>query len=339
MSDAIRHYVNEFRSRRDVDPYQADAFFDIILAETDEDLLTELLMAWAAKGATEDEIYRFAKVLHGRMKRIDTHGLECVDIVGTGGSKVKTFNVSTAAAFVVAGAGIAVAKHGNRAATSSSGSADVLATLGIEVDIEPKQAEDDLAKFGICFMFAPRHHSLSPTLARARKRVGAPTIFNCIGPLCNPAGAPYQLIGVFDQRLRIAMARVLFRLGTKHSWIVNSIGSLDEIGLKGVTQVVDIDADGVRTIEVAADDFGIHDEGEIPLDLSALESASLIIDLLDNAIGGSAAERLVLMNAAAAIYIAGKAKDLKQAYSIAEESIRSGAAFEKLAALRGGRTK
>jgi len=336
MSDAIRHYINEFRSRRDVDPYQAEAFFDIILAETDEELLVDLLSAWAAKGATEDEIYRFAKVLRERMKPVETHGLECVDIVGTGGSKVKTFNVSTAAAFVVAGAGIPVAKHGNRAATSTSGSADVLTTLGIDVDVPPSKAERNLADHGMCFMFAPRHHSLSPPLARARKRVGAPTIFNCLGPLCNPAGAPFQLIGVFDEALRMKMGRVLHHFGTRHSWIVNSIGSLDEIGLKGVTHVVEVDTDGVRTIEVTAADFGIDDEGDVPLDLSALESASLIIDLLDNDEKGSAAERLVLVNAAAAILVAGRAPDLKQAYSIAEESVRSGAAFEKLAALSGG---
>src|SRR6478672_7484769 len=152
MSDAIRHYINEFRSRRDVDPYQAEAFFDIILAEEDEDLLTELLTAWSAKGATEDEIYRFAKILRERMKRVDTHGLECVDIVGTGGSKTKTFNVSTAAAFVVAGAGIPVAKHGNRAATSSSGSADVLSHLRIDVDVAPQRAKENLEAHGLCFM-------------------------------------------------------------------------------------------------------------------------------------------------------------------------------------------
>ena len=335
MSDAIRHYVNEFRSRRDVDPYQAEAFFDIILAETDEDLLADLLTAWAAKGATEDEIYRFAKILRERMKPVDAHGLECVDVVGTGGSKVKTFNVSTAAVFVVAGAGIPVAKHGNRAATSSAGSADVLTTLGIDVDVEPQRAEDNLAKHGICFMFAPRHHALSPTLARARKRVGAPTIFNCLGPLCNPAGARFQLIGVFDEALRTKMGRVLCRLGTKHSWIVNSIGSLDEIGLKGTTHVVDVTQDSVSTVNVTAASFGIDDEGDIPLDLSALESASLIIDLLDNEQKGSASERLVLINAAATIHLTGKTRDLEKAYSIAEQSVRSGAAFDKLTALRG----
>jgi anthranilate phosphoribosyltransferase len=292
-------------------------------------------MAWAKKGATEDEIFRFAKIFRDRMETIDPRGLECVDIVGTGGSSTKTFNVSTAAAFVVAGAGIPVAKHGNKAATSSSGSADALTTIGIKVDVAPQRAEDDLHKHGICFMFAPRHHALSTTLARARKRVGAPTIFNLLGPLCNPASAQHQLIGVWDERLRLKMARVLFRLGTKWSWIVNSIGSFDEIGLAGVTRVVDIDRDGVETIEVTAADFGIDDEGDIPRDLSPLESASLIIDILANAKADSAPERLVLVNAAAAILIAGKASDLASAYSIAAESIRSGAAFDKLTALRG----
>lgn len=335
MNEAIRHYTNEFRSRRDVSPYDAEVLFDAIISEPDEDALTELLTAWSRKGPTEDELYRFARILRERMKTVDARGLECIDIVGTGGSPSKTFNVSTAAAFVVAGAGIPVAKHGNKAATSSSGSADVLTTLGIPVEIEPQQAESDLQEHGICFMFAPKHHSLSPTLARARKRVGSPTIFNCLGPLCNPASAQHQLIGVWDERLRTKMARVLRNFGTKRSWIVNSIGSLDEIGLDGATRLVDIDGDAIETIDVTAKDFGIDAHGEIPRDLNPLESASLIIDILANTKADSAPERLVLINAAAAIFIAGGANDLASASKIAVESIRSGAAFDKVNALRG----
>ncbi|HTH52154.1 MAG TPA: anthranilate phosphoribosyltransferase [Pyrinomonadaceae bacterium] len=337
MSDAIRHYTNEFRSRRDISPYDAEFVFDALSAERDEDLLTEFLSAWSTKGATEDEIYRFAAILRDRMKRVDARGLECVDIVGTGGSSTKTFNVSTAAAFVVAAAGIPVAKHGNKAATSSSGSADVLSTLGIRIDVDAAQAEANLHEHGICFMFAPRHHSLSSTLARARKRVGSPTIFNLLGPLCNPASAPYQVIGVWDDRLRMKLARVLFRLGTKHSWIVNSIGSLDEIGLQGVTQVVEVDPEAVETIEVTASDFGITTDGDLPRDLNPMESASLIIDILADSKRDSAPEQLVLVNASAAILLAGRADDLTSAYSIARESIRSCAAFNKLNALRGAK--
>jgi anthranilate phosphoribosyltransferase len=335
MSDALRHYTNEFRCRRDVSPYDAEVFFDALITETDEDLVTALLTAWAAKGATEDELFRFASIMRNRMKTLDTGGLECVDIVGTGGSKAKTFNVSTAAAFVAAGAGVPVAKHGNRAATSSSGSTDVLTTRGINVDVDPAKTQETLARHGICFMYAPRFHPLSPTLAAARRRVGTPTIFNCIGPLCNPAGVQHRLIGVWDERLRNSMARVLLRLGTKRSWIVNSIGSLDEIGLDGVTRVVEVTNEGVSTIEVSAADFGIQSSGDVPRDLNPLESAALIIDILADVKRDTAAERLVLVNAAAAIYISGRAKSLREAYAAAADSIRSCAAFDKLKALRG----
>ena len=136
MSDALLHYTNEFRSRRDVSPYDAEVFFEALIAERNEDLVTDLLTAWNGKGITEDELYRFASIMRSRMTPLKTNGDECLDIVGTGGSRSKTFNVSTAAAFVVAGAGIPVAKHGNRAATSRSGSADVLSHLGVEADAD-----------------------------------------------------------------------------------------------------------------------------------------------------------------------------------------------------------
>jgi anthranilate phosphoribosyltransferase len=144
--------------------------------------------------------------MRGRMKRINSKHESFVDIVGTGGSKAKTFNVSTAASFVVAGAGVPVAKHGNKAATSNSGSADVLSELGIDPAVDAATAESCLNEIGICFMFAPNYHRLSPTLGKVRRGLGFPTIFNCVGPLCNPASAPHQLIGVWDVKLLPKMA-------------------------------------------------------------------------------------------------------------------------------------
>lgn len=334
MSEAIRHYTNEFRSRRDVSPLDAEFLFDALIAEKDEDLLTDLLVAWAAKGATEDEIFRFATILRGRMKPVNTNGRVCVDIVGTGGSMSKTFNVSTAAAFVVAGAGVAVAKHGNRAATSSSGSADVLKELGIAVDIEPKRAEENLHRHGITFMFAPKHHSLSPMLAAARRRVGAPTIFNCVGPLCNPAGVPHQLIGVWSRQLVSKMANVLVRLGTNRSWIVNGHDQLDEISLTGHSTVAEVTAVGVTARQIHASDLGIDSfSGELPRDCSARESAVVIESVLSGKLGGTDAEKLVLINAAAAISLAGGGEPGISVES-ARESVRSGAALDKLQRLR-----
>src|SRR5205085_11522163 len=163
-----------------------EPFLDALLAETDEGLISDVLYEWESKNVTEDELFSLALILRKRMTRISTHHGRFVDAVGTGGSRAKTFNVSTAAAFVIAGAGVPVAKHGNRAATSNSGSADVLAELGIKADIEPLDAEKCLNKLGICFMFAPKFHSLSPVLAKVRRALDRPTIFNNLGPLCNP---------------------------------------------------------------------------------------------------------------------------------------------------------
>jgi anthranilate phosphoribosyltransferase len=335
MSDAIRHYINEFRSRRDVDPYQAEALFDIILAEEDVDLLVDLLSAWSAKGATQDEIYRFARVLRSRMKKIDVRGRTCVDIVGTGGSLAKTFNVSTAAAFVVAGAGVPVAKHNNRAATSSSGSADALSLLGVRPDAGPELAQRSLDEAGICFMFAPKFHALSSALAIARKRVAGPTIFNCLGPLCNPAGVGHQVIGVWDQHLVATMARVLALLGTTRSWVVNGYDRLDEISLTGHSTIAEVTPDGVSSSQVEADDLGIGPfAGDLPHNCTAAESAKVIARILDNELKDTDAEKLVLINSAAAVFIAGGSETRHDAYARALESIRSGAAAGKLALLR-----
>ena len=209
----LHHYVEEFRSGRNLATDDAETFFDCLIAETDESLIAKLLTGWDAKGTTEDELFTLASIMRLRMKRIESRNQPLVDIVGTGGSRAKTFNVSTAAAFVVAGAGVSVAKHGNRAATSSSGSADVLDLLGVNMDVSPETAERCIDKHGICFMFAPRFHSLSPTLAKVRREFGRPTIFNNLGPLCNPAGASHQLIGVWEKGLLEKTAKVLQRLG------------------------------------------------------------------------------------------------------------------------------
>ncbi len=335
MSEALRHYTNEFRSKRDVSPYDAEVFFDALIAETDEQLLIALLDAWTTKGTTEDELYRFASIMRRRMRSL-RHSFETlVDIVGTGGSSLKTFNVSTAAAFVIAGAGLAVAKHGNRAATSSSGSSDVLSELGVNVDVEPEVTERELAEHGICFMFAPRFHSLSPTLAAARRAVGRPTIFNNLGPICNPAAVPHQIVGVHSPKILERTARVLARLGTKRSWAVCGNGALDEIALNGPTSIAEVSAGQVTISEIWPLDFGVDSvENSLPENCSPRQSADVIEAILSNASIGSDAEKLVLMNAAAAIFVSEHAKTLPEAFALAEQSVRECKALEKLESLR-----
>lgn len=336
----LHHYVEEFRLGCDLDPAEAETLFDALISVDNPVLLAELLSAWNDKGTTEDELFAFASIMRKRMKRIRSTHETFVDAVGTGGSRAKTFNVSTAAAFVIAGASVAVAKHGNRAATSRSGSADVLSTLGIDVDIDQRETERHLTEHGLCFMFAPRFHSLSPTLAAARRSIGRPTIFNNLGPLCNPASAPHHVIGVWNKDMLDTTAKVLGRLGTQRSWIVHGENGLDEIALTGKTQIAELNVKSIDRFEITAADFGVYTLGEdLPSKCTPEQSATTIRSILGNKMKDRDVERLVLINAAAAICIAGKATTLPDAYKEAEHSVRSGAAARKLHALRNETAK
>ena len=335
MEDRIlEHYLEEFIIGSDVDPAEAETLLDALIGSSDEPLIAETLSAWNKKGTTEDELFAFVSLMRGRMKKVNSVYESSVDIVGTGGSGSKPFNVSTAAAFVISGAGLPVAKHGNRAATSKSGSSDVLSMLGIETDIDPAVSERNLSEHGLCFMFAPRFHLLSPSLARARRLIGSPTIFNNLGPLCNPASVPHHVIGVYDKHLLEVTAKVLLRLGAKKSWVVYGENGLDEIALKGTTLVAEIDGENVNVFEISAADFDIFTLGnDLPLNCTAEESAAIIGAILGGELKDRDAERLVLINAAAALFVGGRAGTLPEAYRMAQTSIRTGSALKKLEAL------
>jgi anthranilate phosphoribosyltransferase len=256
------------------------------------------------------------------------------DIVGTGGSQVKTFNVSTAAAFVIAGAGVPVAKHGNRAATSKSGSADVLTELGVKPAVEAVTAEKCLNEIGICFMFAPNFHALSPILGKIRRQLGIPTIFNNLGPLCNPADAPHQVIGVWRKDLIEKTAKTLAVLGTVKSWIVHGSDGLDEITLGGKTFVAEVSNNEVNFFEISPADFGLKTNEIFSYSkCPPAQSAQLTLNILRGVAVDENARDLVLINAAAAIYVAGKALNLREACQTAKESLSSGQALNKLNAL------
>lgn len=330
----LRETIESFRRGHDLDRDAAEALLDALITESDEPLLAEVFRAWNEKGIGQDEIYSIAKIMRERCTRVNSRHETFIDIVGTGGSTVKTFNVSTAAAFVVAGAGVPVAKHGNKAATSTTGSADVLSELGVEPAVDAEVAERCLNKIGICFMFAPNFHRLSPTLAKVRRGLGFPTIFNCVGPLCNPAKVPHQLIGVWDRELVPKMADALARLGAKKSWIVHGSDGLDEIALSGPTFVSEVEDGSVREFIIEPSDLGLQSESaENAKAKSATESAKIIKELFAGKHGSTAVQRLVLINAAAAFYLAGRAADLTEGVRIASRSIDGGHALEKLNAL------
>ena len=330
MASILEKYTSEFAAGRELVSEESEPLLDALISEADESAVANLLTAWNAKGLEENEIYEFARILRSRMKRVNSRHETFVDIVGTGGSKAKTFNVSTAAAFVVAGAGVPVAKHGNKAATSNSGSADVLAELGINSAVDPETAERCLNEIGLCFMFAPNHHRLSPTLAKVRRGLGFPTIFNCVGPLCNPASAQHQLIGVWDAAMVPKVANALARLGTKRSWIVNGNG-LDELSLEGPALVAEVVGEKVALTEINPEDFGMA-----PCDLDGIRCSDSVVSsvvirrVLNGEASGEAAEHIVVLNAAAAIGLAKPDLSRHEAVEMARESIRSGKAKRKL---------
>ncbi|MBT3320562.1 MAG: anthranilate phosphoribosyltransferase, partial [Clostridia bacterium] len=217
-----------------------------------------ILVALRMKGETEDEITGFAQTMREMSERISPKAKPMIDTCGTGGDSSGTFNISTAAAFVVSAAGIAVAKHGNRSVSSKCGSADVLEALGVKIDLSPQAATRCIDGIGIGFMFAPRFHQAMKHAAVPRKQMGVRTVFNILGPLTNPAGAQYQLLGVYDEKLTQLMARVLNNLGTKRAMVVHGSDGIDEITISGKTKVSELKNGKVSTFEIAPEDFGIE---------------------------------------------------------------------------------
>jgi len=330
-SGNLQDRVRKFQRGEDLPEDEAALFFDSLLSGQDESLIKDVLTAWELKGTSENEIYALAKIMRDRCVKVRSKHEIFVDAVGTGGSKAKTFNVSTAAAFVIAGAGVPVAKHGNRAATSKSGSADVLSALGVNPSVNAAKAEECLNDLGICFMFAPNFHSLSPVLAKVRREMGVPTIFNNLGPLCNPADAPHQIIGVWREDLVEKTARVLARLGTRKSWVVHGSDGLDEVTLADETHVAEIENGNVNVFRVAPKDFGLENASLSELKKSTPEeSAGLIRSILSGECRIQSAVNLVLINSAVPIYLAGGTKSLVSAVEAARKSLRSGAAMGKL---------
>ncbi len=290
-----------------------------------------LLMALRVRGETVDEIAAAARAMRARMHRIATPP-DAMDIVGTGGDGKGTLNISTATAFVVAGAGVPVAKHGNRNLSSKSGSADALTQLGLNVMATPEMAEKALAETGICFMMAPMHHPAMRHVGPARAELGTRTVFNLLGPMTNPGGVRRQLTGTFDRVWNRPMAETLHELGSDSVWIVHGSDGTDEISIAGPTWVAQLRDGGITEFEISPEDAGLPVHPfEAVLGGDPAQNAAALRALLAGETG--AYRDAVLLNAAAALLIAGRAANLAEGAEIAAESIDSGAAQVKLDAL------
>lgn len=331
MPVPLTEFIARLVRREDLNRGEAEQLLESLLdAEATDAQIAAALVALAAKGETVEELTGMATGLRARALRVSSCHSCFIDTAGTGSSRAKTFNISTAAAFVIAGAGLPVAKHGNRAASSKAGSADLLSALGVNVAAIPEVSQHSLNEIGICFMFAPLYHGATARVAGIRRQLGIHTTFNLLGPLSNPAGAPRQIIGVWRRDLAERLARVLAALGTEHAWVVHGEDGLDEITLAGKTHVAEARDGGVRTFEIAPSDFGFDAAALDHLRGGDTDANAAIVRAVLEQKRHDEARKLVIMTAAAALLLGGVADDLRDGARRAAEAIDNGAALGKL---------
>ena len=343
-SPIITEVLRALVDKKDLSRIEAAAAMEAIMSGAATNAqIAAFLTALRMKGETVEELIGFAQVMRQKAVRVKTRGEEVaaltgtdremlIDTCGTGGDAAGTFNVSTATAFVVAGAGLKVAKHGNRSVSSLCGSADVVETLGINLELPPAKVARCVDEVGIGFLYAPLLHTAMKHVMAARREMGIRTVFNMLGPLTNPAGANAQVIGVYSPALTEPLARVLAELGTIRAFVVHGADGLDEISNTGESQISEVREGVVRSFRVRPEDFGMSRAaiGDLQGGDRA-ENAQIIRHILG---GGDGPKRdIVLMNAAAALVVGGKARDLKEGVGLAARSIDSGAAQRKLETL------
>jgi len=326
----IDAWIQRVEGGQDLAQEEMSAAIDQMMRGTWSDRqIAALLSALARKGESVDELVGAALAMRGHMTAIGTSRDTVVDTCGTGGDSSRTFNISTAAALVTAAAGVPVAKHGNRRVTSRTGSADVLAELGVNIEANLVCVEACLDELGICFCFAPLAHGSMQRVAEVRRALGTRTIFNLLGPLTNPAGATFQVLGTARPHWQPLLAESLRRLGTRRALVVHGEDGLDEVTLAGTTSVFEATPGGVRPLSWQPTDFGLERQDLTSLEVDGPESsAALIRSVLAG--GSGAARDIVVANAAAALWTAGRAGSLRQCAALAATAIDTGAATELL---------
>jgi anthranilate phosphoribosyltransferase len=333
-AERFRPYLDKVAGGEKLTEEESAAAFNAIMdGGIPEVQLAGFLVAMKARGETVDEIAGAVRAMRGRMLTVDAPA-DAIDVVGTGGDAKGTYNISTATAFVLAGAGVPVAKHGNRAVSSKSGAADVLESLGVNVAVSPEDAKRALAEAGVAFLFAPAYHPAMRHAAPVRQGLKLRTIFNLLGPLSNPAGVKRQLVGVFAPQWVVPLAEVLQRLGADHIWVVHGSDGLDELSTTGETHVAELKDGRIREFTVSPGDADVPST-TLPNLLAGTppESADAMRRLLAGERGPF--RDVVLLNAAAAFMIAGKARSLPEGAALAATSLdegRAALALERLIA-------
>ncbi|WP_094605075.1 Anthranilate phosphoribosyltransferase [Sporomusa silvacetica DSM 10669] len=330
----LKDYLSQAIAGQDLSREEARAAMQVIMSgQASEAQIGAFLTAMRMKGETSLEVAGFAESMRSQALKVECSSKKLIDTCGTGGDRQGTFNISTASAFVLAGAGLNVAKHGNRGVSSSCGSADVLNALGIKLELPPEGVSEAIDTIGVGFIFAPSFHQAMKYAVKPRKELGFRTVFNLLGPLTNPAGANCQLIGVYDQALTTKVAHALAELGVTSAMVVHSLDGLDEISTASPTQVAEVRGEEIRSYVIEPEAYGFtrctladYQGGTIE------ENAQIIIRLLKGEQGFK--RDIVLLNAAAALVVADAAGDIGEGIELAAKSIDSGSAYTKLEALQ-----
>ena len=329
----FRDYLNKIISREDLEQSEmSEVITAIFSGEVTDSQVGAFMASLATKGETYEELAGAAQAMRRKALRVEAPGKTVVDTCGTGGDGANTFNISTTTAFVVAGCGVTVAKHGNRSVSSKCGSADLLEHLGINLNTDPEIVEEAIAEVGIGFLFAPLYHGAMKYAMTARKEVGVRSIFNMLGPLTNPAGANCQLLGVYAPQLTEMFAEALKMLGSRRAFVVHGHDGLDEISVCAPTRISELNNGQIKTYDISPWQF--FGEQADPADLVGGDPAQNA-EISRSVLGGEKGARrnVILLNAAAALVAAGSAEDFAGGIKLAEEAIDSGAAIQKLEAL------
>ncbi len=329
MTDTFKGLIGKVATGAALSRDEAAAAFEQMMSgEATPSQMGALLMALRVRGETVDEITGAVTTMRAKMLRVEAPP-EAIDVVGTGGDASGSFNISTCAALIVAGAGVPVAKHGNRALSSRSGAADVLTALGVNIDLNPQQIATCIREAGIGFMFAPAHHPAMKNVGATRAELGTRTIFNLLGPLSNPAGVRRQMVGVFSRQWTEPLAYVLKNLGAQSVWVVHGSDGLDEITTSGPTSVTALENGAIRSFEISPEDVGLpRAKPEHLRGGDAVSNAQAVEAVLEGKPGPF--RDVALFNAAAALVVAGKAKDLQSGLHLATKALDSGEAEARL---------
>jgi anthranilate phosphoribosyltransferase len=322
MADEFKALIAKVATGATLSREEAASAFDRMMSgEATPSQMGGLLMGLRVRGETVDEITGAVTTMRAKMLGVKAPA-DAVDVVGTGGDASGSFNISTCAAFIVAGAGVPVAKHGNRALSSKSGAADVLSALGVKIDLDAEQVGQCIREAGIGFMFAPAHHPAMKNVGPTRVELGTRTIFNLLGPLSNPASVKRQMVGTFSRQWIEPMAQVLNNLGSEAVWVVHGSDGLDEITTSGPTSVAALENGKIRSFEIAPEDVGLpRAKPEALRGGDAEHNAKALLDVLKGKAGPF--HDVAILNAAAALVVAGKAKDLQEGATLAAKSIDS----------------